>query len=345
MHSHLPVGRLADYLKSLSRERAWCAVLAAVTGLALADSQFRAIGLTSLYIPIVCATCWTLGERAGYFVAVIAAILAVISHLAEHAPLSFAMLGLRATVRIATFLFVAATVASFRRSFDRERYLATRDRMTGALDKVVFRERVIAALDAAAVAKRTLLLVILDLDDFKAVNNRHGHAAGDAVLRALARGAVEIIRRDDEFGRIGGDEFALLVRVHSGEDGRRFAIALHRRLSAVLAGAAHPVTCSMGALVIPPHAPRDEATLMHTVDQLMYVVKRVGKNAVEIGEAGKMAERMYEPGVEGVRDRADEDGARIARQDRHGRDRHRLPFAGSDRLRDRRSAVAARRGN
>lgn len=290
MNNHLPVGRLADHLESLSRERAWLAVLVATSALAIADNHFRGIGLAPLYIPIVCAACWTLGERAGYLVALLAATLAVVPHLAEDARHSFTMLAARSGVRVATYMFIAAIIASFRRSFDRERYLALRDRMTGALNKEIFHQRVVANLEIAARTQRTLLLAILDLDDFKGVNTRHGHVAGDAVLRAFAQGAAEIVRREDDFGRIGGDEFAFLVQVHSIEDGRRFAATLHSRLSAVLAGMAHPVTCSMGALVIPPDVSRDEATLMHAVDQLMYAVKRAGKNAVEIGQAGAMTD-------------------------------------------------------
>jgi GGDEF domain-containing protein len=70
---------------------------------------------------------------------------------------------------------------------------------------------------------------------------------------------------------------------HSAEEGVYFARLLHKRLSSVLAGTPHPVTCSMGALLISPDTPRDEPSLMHAVDQLMYAVKRAGKNAVEIG--------------------------------------------------------------
>ena len=61
-----------------------------------------------------------------------------------------------------------------------------------------------------------------------------------------------------------------------------FARTLHSRVSAVLAAGEHPVTCSMGALVIPPHVPRDPAALMHAADQAMFVAKRAGKNACEI---------------------------------------------------------------
>ena len=215
--------------------------------------------------------------------AIVAAVLAVVPHVAELPRLSPALLGARMAVRAVTYVIVAAIVLSFRRSFDREHHLAARDRMTDALNKETFRERVIHRLDLAVPARQSFLLAILDLDDFKGINNRHGHVAGDEVLRAFAQGARGIVRWEDDFGRIGGDEFAFLLPVHSAQEGVYFARVLHKRLSSVLAGTPHPVTCSMGALLIQPDTPRDEPSLMHAVDQLMYAVKRAGKNAVEIG--------------------------------------------------------------
>lgn len=280
MNSHLPVGRLAERLESLPREHAWFAILVAVTALSWANHAYPGAGLAPLYIPIICAAAWALGERAAYFVALLTAILAIVPHLDDGGV--SASLVVRTSVRVATYLFVAATIVSFRRSFDRQRHLALRDRKTGALNGETFNERFSEALTVASRASETLLLAIFDLDDFKGVNSAHGHAAGDAVLRTFARGAAGSIRREDAFGRIGGDEFAVLLRVHPADAGEMFARTLHSRVSAVLAAGEHPVTCSMGALVIPPHVPRDPAALMHAADQAMFVAKRAGKNACEI---------------------------------------------------------------
>ncbi len=268
MNSHLPVGRLAAHLESLSRERVWLAILAGTAAIALADANFPTIGFAPLYIPVICGACWGLGAREGYFVALLTAILAVVPafHIAVLSP---HLLALRVGIRIATFVFIAATIISFRRSYDRE----------------VFHGRCATAIKEAGRARQPLLLVILDLDDFKAINNREGHLAGDEVLRTFAKGASSIIRREDLIGRIGGDEFALLVRVPSIAEGQGFARDLHARLSAVLAESRHPVTCSMGALLISPHAPRDAGELMHAADLAMYRAKQTGKNAVEIGRA------------------------------------------------------------
>src|SRR3546814_4653886 len=95
------------------------------------------------------------------------------------------------------------------------------------------------------------------------------------------------MRREDLIGRIGGDEFALLVRVPSIAEGQGIARDIHARLSAVLAQSRYPVTCSMGALLIPPEVPRTISELIHAADQAMYRAKRGGKNAVEIDEDRK----------------------------------------------------------
>lgn len=126
--------------------------------------------------------------------------------------------------------------------------------------------------------------MLLDLDDFKAANDRAGHLAGDEILRAFAKGVSAIMRREDLIGRIGGDEFALLVRVPSIAEGQGIARDIHARLSAVLAQSRYPVTCSMGALLIPPEVPRTISELIHAADQAMYRAKRGGKNAVEIDD-------------------------------------------------------------
>lgn len=284
VNSHLPVGRLAEQLESLSREHVWLAIVMVMTGVAYGDAAYPDIGFAPLYIPIICGACWALGAREGYFVATIAALLAVLPLLDDSSTISAALL--RAAVQITSFLFIAAIVTSFRRSFDREQFHANRDRMTGTLNKEVFHWRCARAIEDAGHSRQALLLMILDLDDFKAVNSRAGHLAGDDVLRAFAQGASAIMRREDLIGRIGGDEFAMLARVPSIVEGQGFAHDIHARLSAVLAELPYPVTCSIGALLIPPEAPRDASTLIHAADQTMYRAKRGGKNAIQIDRAG-----------------------------------------------------------
>ncbi|EQB33526.1 GGDEF domain-containing protein [Sphingobium ummariense] len=258
-----------------------------MAGVAFADHAMPQIGFAPLYMPAICGACWALGAREGYFVAVIAAVLAVVPSMHDLPALSTIELALRVGVRIGAFVFIAAAITSFRRSYDRELFHAHRDRMTGTLNKEVFHRRCAKAILDAGHTRQTLLLIILDLDDFKAVNSREGHLAGDEVLRTFAKGVSAIMRREDLIGRIGGDEFALLVRVPSIVAGQGFARDVHTRLSAVLADSPHPVTCSMGALLIPPEAPRDASALIHATDQAMYRAKHGGKNSIEIDRAAE----------------------------------------------------------
>ncbi|ETI62755.1 diguanylate cyclase [Sphingobium sp. C100] len=286
MNSHLPVGRLANRLETLSREGTWWMILIAMAALTVTDRQRPELGIVPLYIPIICAAAWKLGERAGYFVALIAALMATLVYFDGTPGLSGPVMTVRVAFRVITYLFIAAIITSFRRSYDRELFHAHQDRMTGALNKEVFHQRCAKAIEDAGHAGQTLLLVILDLDDFKAVNSRQGHLIGDEVLRSFAKGASTIMRREDLIGRIGGDdEFALLVRVPSVGEGHDFALEIHARLSAVLGGIPYPVTCSMGALLIPPEAPRDITELLHAADQAMYRAKKAGKNAIFVGRA------------------------------------------------------------
>lgn len=286
MNSHLPIGRLAGYLEALSRETTWLAVVAGTGAVAALDRAVPSVGFAPLYMPIICGAAWGLGAREGYFVAVITAFLAVLPRLQVGSPAIPETLALGVLIRIGAFIFLAATITSFRRSYDRELFHAHRDRMTGTLNKEVFQKRCATAIQDAAHTGQALLLAILDLDDFKAVNNREGHQAGDDVLRTFAKGTAAIMRREDLIGRIGGDEFALLVRVPSMAEGQGVARDIHTRLTEVLTNSRYHVTCSMGAVLIPSDAPRNDSELMHLADQAMYRAKQTGKNAVEIVRAG-----------------------------------------------------------
>src|SRR3546814_15088982 len=97
-------------------------------------------------MPVICGACWALGAREGYFVATVTAFLTAVPAL--HAPpeLPPALLALRVAVPVAAFLFIAAAVTSFRRSYDRESFNAHRDRMTGTLNKEVFHRPVPQAI-------------------------------------------------------------------------------------------------------------------------------------------------------------------------------------------------------
>jgi diguanylate cyclase (GGDEF)-like protein len=88
---------------------------------------------------------------------------------------------------------------------------ATRDHVTGAHNRQAFEAMAADAIVTARRAEQPLAVVLFDLDDFKRYNDTHGHNAGDAALREVARVAAGVVRRSDVVGRWGGDEFVLLL--------------------------------------------------------------------------------------------------------------------------------------
>lgn len=118
----------------------------------------------------------------GLGVAVVTAAISVGS-IALHEHLSLGVTAANLVLHMVMLSMIAGIVSSFRYSFDRERHFARRDRMTGALNKPAFDQEAETMLSAAAAEGRPLLLAFLDLDGFKLVNDRYGHAAGDSVLR------------------------------------------------------------------------------------------------------------------------------------------------------------------
>jgi diguanylate cyclase (GGDEF)-like protein len=164
-----------------------------------------------------------------------------------------------------------------------ERWRASTDGLTGVLNKASFYQRMAAAVAAANGSDRAFILCYMDLDGFKQINDRHGHSAGDEILRLFATAAVDAIRERDLFARIGGDEFVALLSIGASEDGDYIAALVHQRLSSILARTGLPVGCSMGALIATAAQLEPIEAAVQLADSLMYEVKRSGKNALRVG--------------------------------------------------------------
>jgi diguanylate cyclase (GGDEF)-like protein len=156
--------------------------------------------------------------------------------------------------------------------------LATNDPLTGLVNARAFAARLTQELDRNRRYPRPLALIYLDLDDFKVINDSHGHQTGDAVLRLVADAMRSSVRQADIVGRLGGDEFAVLMPETDAALADAAAKRLAVGLRTVFKGTP-TVTASIGVVsCMVADANTDE--LLRRADQAMYEAKRAGKDRV-----------------------------------------------------------------
>lgn len=287
---------LGRRLDTFSRKDALFLLIAFIAIIALLDFQFHPyVILGPLYILPMCLACWRVGPKAGFATAFLAASLPMIAGIANgHKP---PLAGSVANLILQTVVlgFVAAIVSSFRHIYDREASLSKRDHMTGALNKQAFIEQAETMRNSARIGSLPLLLLFADLDGFKDINDQNDHATGDALLQSFAAELASATQKTDAFSRVGGDEFAALLQVATIAEAANMATAIHQRVSTLLAGGLHPVTCSMGALIILPDHKLSFPALLRAADQLMYDIKHNGKNGIRIAVADSFS--VEEPDI------------------------------------------------
>jgi len=173
---------------------------------------------------------------------------------------------------------------------DELRHRATHDGLTGLPNRTLFMDRLNQAIARAARNGTEVAVMLLDVDDFKLVNDTLGHAVGDELLIELAGRLRALMRRGETVARLGGDEFALLVE---GLRSRRGAVALAERVCAcfrepfAVDGSERPVTGSLGVVLA---RDGDEAMdLLRDADTAMYRVKAAGKDAFAFFDAASRA--------------------------------------------------------
>ncbi len=162
------------------------------------------------------------------------------------------------------------------------------DALTGLANRVMLADRLKLAMSQAMRRRKPLAVAFLDLDGFKAVNDVHGHDAGDTLLKTVATRMQHVLRDGDTLARIGGDEFvALLVDLDTPEES--FPV-MQRMLQAaalpvLVAGNLVQVTASLGATYFPQKDDTDAEQLFKQADQAMYEAKQGGRNRIHLFDA------------------------------------------------------------
>jgi diguanylate cyclase (GGDEF)-like protein len=156
---------------------------------------------------------------------------------------------------------------------------ALHDAMSGAYRRDAFLGLVERDIAASRRHGSPLSLLMMDLDNFKAINDTHGHLVGDQVIVDFAARAMPLLRAQDVIGRYGGEEFAVLLP-HTGIDAA-LAIAerIRKRIAEPGAAGVPAYTVSIGAACLDTHHP-DVLALLDGADKALYAAKRAGKNRV-----------------------------------------------------------------
>ena len=170
--------------------------------------------------------------------------------------------------------------AAVRNAENRLHALAHTDAVTGTGNRHAFNERLAAAIEAARDQGTRVALVYIDLDNFKTLNDTFGHAAGDGLLRQVARRLQSVVRSTDAISRLGGDEFAVILPLDMDDAalntyGQRIVGTFHHSFTEV--GQQMTMTCSAGIATFPGDA-ADMDGLVSNADTAMYRAKEMGKN-------------------------------------------------------------------
>lgn len=173
----------------------------------------------------------------------------------------------------------------------RAKHMALHDALTGLANRVLFEERLRQAIDGLSRRRGAVAVLAIDLDRFKAVNDTHGHAAGDQVLWQLAQRLTSAVRASDDVGRWGGEEFLVLLPESDREQAARAAERLRMLVEdtpVIVEGEVSvAVTVSIGVAIVedPAAKPVGLDAVIRAADEALYAAKTAGRNRVVVAAA------------------------------------------------------------
>jgi len=168
--------------------------------------------------------------------------------------------------------------------------LSSRDALTGLANRRAFQLALAREVDRVARSGEPALLLALDIDHFKKVNDQHGHAAGDAVIRAVGHALLDSVRPMDLVARVGGEEFAIILPNCASTFGQTVAERIRRRVERMPIALAPDtplhqqiqVTVSIGGAFAPQWVRSTPAIWQERADQQLYLAKAQGRNLVRL---------------------------------------------------------------
>lgn len=164
-------------------------------------------------------------------------------------------------------------------SLRQEHQLASTDQLTGIANRMVFDQHMARICAQPADDTMPACLIVLDIDHFKLINDRFGHAAGDRALRIVAEQLRDALRTGDLLARYGGEEFAVVLMDTNAQTGQRIAEALRQRVERTSFRCKEvPVSITLSAGVAPLYAGDTPESVFERADRALYQAKREGRN-------------------------------------------------------------------
>jgi len=263
----------------------FAAVLIAAVG-ALDYVTGSELSASVLYVLPVGLAAWYAGAAWGLGTCLLAAATWFAADATAGAQYQAAWIPLwNAGVRLAFFVIIAELTRRLHDALEAQRRLAEADELTGLANARRFQVVLDAEVRRAVRYGRPITLAYVDLDGFKTVNDRWGHAAGDRVLARIGGLLRSHVRVSDLAGRLGGDEFAILLPETDGPQARDALANLRTFLERAMREGSWPVGFSIGVVSSSGEIPTAQE-LLRTADGLMYEVKQAGRGTTRFLDAG-----------------------------------------------------------
>ncbi len=237
------------------------------------------ISFALFYLIPVSLAAWFAGREAGFLISIASAATWYMANSLAGESFSNVLVPLWNAASLLGFFFIFSwLLAQLRRAMEREKALSRTDHLTGAMNSRSFFEIAQFEINKLQRHQRSPTFIYIDLDNFKEINDRLGHATGDEVLISVVKKIAENIRAEDLVARLGGDEFAILLSETNQEKAYKVVARLQRILLEQMERSQWPVTFSIGVLTIT--TPANVSEIIRQADELMYSAKNSGKNAI-----------------------------------------------------------------